>query len=147
MEITTIAKYHSCLHEKTLSLHCPKRIFEPWTVSRWYGKRFPYYREILGPFKFPVLPDMFHGSTGSCSLLFLSRSTMAQTWNCSCFSCLLSLIMLIVAREKNKYEQFPPIWGFPFCISRTTVKMFISFGTVYISYYTTEECRDGILDR
>jgi hypothetical protein len=39
--------------------------------------RFPYYHEIFGPFKFPVLPRIVYSSTGSCS--WLSRSTMKTT--------------------------------------------------------------------
>jgi hypothetical protein len=32
---------------------------------------------------------------------------------------------------KNIYEKFPPIWGNHFCISKTTWKLFMGFGTVY----------------
>jgi hypothetical protein len=32
---------------------------------------------------FPYYCEMFHGSTGSCSWLFFSRSTMKSTWNIS----------------------------------------------------------------
>jgi hypothetical protein len=120
-----------------------------WNVSRTTMKysdhlNFPHYRE------------MFHGRTGSCSWLFFSCSTMKTTWkNISCTHWKLFMYYSTcsiwkpwtVSRSygnvscffrdlhgstgKNKHEQFPPMWGIPFCISRTTMKILKSFGTVW----------------
>jgi hypothetical protein len=57
-----------------------------WKVSRSTMKysvlsNFTYYRE------------MFHSSTGICSWLFFSRSTVKSTWKISRFSCLLLMFV------------------------------------------------------